>query len=261
MSLLNHALVRPPTSNLAEGEVTHIERTPVDYALAEAQWATYLAALVAHGWTVSSVAAEPACPDAVFIEDAAVVYNRSALACRPGADSRKPEVDPVAATLAERGYRMGAVVAPGTLDGGDVLKVGTTIYIGRGGRTNDEGIAQAAAFFAAEGADVVSVPMTKVLHLKSAVTALPDGRIIGFPPLVDDPSVFPNFVPMPEETGAHVVDLGDGNLLIAASAPESIEFLRSIGYTAVVVDISEYEKLEGCVTCLSIRLRTEPGAP
>ena len=99
------------------------------------------------------------------------------------------------------------------------------------------------------------MPITKVLHLKSAVTALPDGTVIGYEPLVDDTRVFDRFRPVPEESGAHVVDLGDGRLLMAADAPRSAELFRDLGYDPVLVDIGEFQKLEGCVTCLSVRLR------
>jgi dimethylargininase len=102
---------------------------------------------------------------------------------------------------------------------------------------------------------VIAVPITKVLHLKSAVTALPDGTVIGYPPLVDDASVFPRFRSVPEESGAHVVLLGGDRLLMAADCPRSAELFAGIGYELVVVDISEFQKLEGCVTCLSVRLR------
>ena len=105
------------------------------------------------------------------------------------------------------------------------------------------------------GAQVTAVPLTKALHLKSAVTALPDGTIIGYAPVVDDPAFFPHFRAMPEEGGAHVVDLGGGRLLMADSAPRSAELVADLGYSPVVVAISEFEKLEGCVTCLSVRLR------
>ena len=97
--------------------------------------------------------------------------------------------------------------------------------------------------------------MRKVLHLKSAVTALPDGTVIGYEPLVDDAAAFEAFRPVPEEAGAHVVLLDDDRLLMAASAPKSAELFAGLGYRPVVVDISEFEKLEGCVTCLSVRLR------
>ena len=147
---------------------------------------------------------------------------------------------------------------PGTIDGGDVLKVGTTAYVGLTDRTNAEGIRQLAAFAGPAGFDVVAVPTTKVLHLKSAVTALPDGTVIGYPPLVDDPDAFASFLPVPEEPGSHVVLLGDDRLLISAAAPQTAELLRERGYVPVPVDVSEFEKLEGCVTCLSVRLRQLP---
>ena len=93
------------------------------------------------------------------------------------------------------------------------------MYVGRGGRTNGEGIRQLRAALAPLGATVIGVPLTKVLHLKSAATALPDGTIIGYPPLVDDPGFFPHFLPVPEESGAHVVLLGDDRLLMSATRP------------------------------------------
>ena len=136
-----------------------------------------------------------------------------------------------------------------------MLKVGDIVYVGRGGRTNAAGVAELRDLLAPLGLRVIAVPMTKALHLKSAVTALPDGTVIGFPPVVDDPSFFPHFRAMPEEGGAHVVDLGEGRLMMAASAPRSAELVADLGYEPVVVDISEFEKLEGCVTCLSVRLR------
>jgi dimethylargininase len=103
------------------------------------------------------------------------------------------------------------------------------------------------------------VPVHKALHLKSAVTALPDGTIIGYPPFVDDPEFFPRFVPVPEESGAHVVDLGGNKILMAADCPRSTELFAGLGYDPVTVDISEFQKLEGCVTCLSVRLRELSG--
>ncbi len=98
-------------------------------------------------------------------------------------------------------------------------------------------------------------PVSKVLHLKSAVTALPDGTVIGHIPKIDRPSLFPGFLSVPEESGAHVVLLGSGKVLMAASAPKTAELLTDLGHDVVTVDISEFEKLEGCVTCLSVRLR------
>ncbi|MEJ8638601.1 dimethylargininase [Streptomyces sp. NPDC006475] len=249
------ALIRRPSPRLAEGLVTHIERTPVDAALALEQWQTYAETLREHGW--ETVETEPAddCPDGVFVEDTVVVFRNVALIARPGAESRRPETAAVEESLARLGCSVNWVWEPGTLEGGDVLKVGDTIYVGRGGRTNAAGVAQLRQVFEPLGARVVAVPISKVLHLKSAVTALPDATVIGYPPLVETPSVFPRHLPVPEESGAHVVLLGGGRLLMAASAPKSAELFADLGYEPVPVDISEFEKLEGCVTCLSVRLR------
>jgi dimethylargininase len=183
------------------------------------------------------------------------MFGNVAVITRPGADARKPEIVEVDKVVDSLGLSMNRILAPGTLDGGDVLKVGDVVYVGRGGRTNAEGIRQLRRIVAPLGYTVVAVPLSKVLHLKSAVTALPDGTVIGYAPLVDDISVFDRFLPMPEESGAHVVVLGDDCVLMAADCPASAERVRDLGYGTVLVDISEFEKLEGCVTCLSVRVR------
>ncbi|NBE56477.1 dimethylargininase [Streptomyces boluensis] len=249
------ALIRRPGPRLAEGLVTHLERAAVDVPLALAQWEAYGDALRAHGWETVEVEPADDCPDAVFVEDTVVMFRNVALITRPGAESRRPETSAVEQAVAELGASVNWVWEPGTLDGGDVLKIGDTIYVGRGGRTDAAGVQQLRAAFEPLGARVVAVPVASVLHLKSAVTALPDGTVIGHPPLVDTVSAFTPFLPVPEESGAHVVLLGGAKLLMAASAPKSAELLSDLGYEPVLVDISEFEKLEGCVTCLSVRLR------
>ncbi|MFF7702415.1 dimethylargininase [Streptomyces lydicus] len=249
------ALVRRPGPRLAEGLVTHIDRRPVDPALALRQWESYVQVLRDHGWRIAEVAPADDCPDAVFVEDTMVMFRNVALLARPGADQRRPEIADARAAVEALGCSVNEIRSPGTLDGGDILKIGDTVYVGRGGRTNADGVRQLRSAFEPLGARVVAVPVSRVLHLKSAVTALPDGTVIGYPPLVDDPAAFPCFLPVPEESGAHVVLLGGGRLLMAAGAPRSAELFADLGYEPVVVDISEFEKLEGCVTCLSVRLR------
>jgi dimethylargininase len=246
-------MVRPPSSRLAEGIVTHISRTTVDLGLARAQHATYAKALAASGWQVEQVPVAEDCPDSVFVEDAVVVCDDLAVLTRPGAPPRRPEIDGVAQAMASLGLRTARIEAPGTLDGGDVLQAGTTVYVGRGGRTNGEGIRQLRALLAPLGRTVVGVPLGAVLHLKSAVTALPDGTFLLLPDLVPA-GLFPAVRPVTEESGCHVVPLGGDRVLIAASAPRTAASLADLGFTPVVVDISEYEKLEGCVTCLSVLL-------
>lgn len=249
------ALVRLPATNLDEGLVTHIARSVVDADRADSQWDAYVAALSGHGWDVVEVPVAPEAADSVFVEDTVVIFGDTAVVARPGATSRRGEPDAVEATVAQLGLSVERITDPGTLDGGDVLKVGSTVYVGRGGRTNAEGIRQLRTIVSRLGYTVVAVPVTRVLHLKSAVTALPDGTVIGFRPNVDDPNVFDRFMSVPEESGSAVVVLDESTVLMAASAPRTAELIGDLGYTVVTVDISEFEKLEGCVTCLSVRIR------
>ena len=252
------ALVRRPSPRLTEGLVTHLERTPVDLDLAREQWEGYVGALHDAGWETIEVPPADDCPDSVFVEDTVVMYGGLAVITRPGADERKPETAGTEQVLRDLGYQVVAIEAPGTLDGGDVLKHGGTVWVGLGGRTNQAGVEQLASYLGPYGARVVGVPVQKVLHLKSAVTALPDGTVVGYPPLVDDANVWPSFLEVPEEPGAHVVLLGDDLVLMGTSAPRTRELFEARGLRVVAVDISEYEKLEGCVTCLSVRLRHTP---
>jgi dimethylargininase len=247
------SLIRPPSSRLAEGIVTHISRTAVDVARARAQHTAYADALAASDWTVRSVPAADDCPDSVFVEDTVVVCGDLVVLTRPGAEARRPEVAGVASLVGALGLRVARIEAPGTLDGGDVLQAGPVVYVGRGGRTNGEGIRQLRALLAPLGRTVIAVPLRRVLHLKSAVTALPDGTFLLLPDLVPS-ELFPAVRPVQEEGGCHVVPLGGDRVLIAASAPQTATLLADLGFTPVVVDISEFEKLEGCVTCLSVLL-------
>ena len=247
------ALVRTPGSRLAEGIVTHQRRVPVDVDLARAQHAAYADALAACGWRIAPVPAVEDCPDSVFVEDTVVVCEDLAVLARPGAPARRAEVAGVAAMAGPLGLRTAAIAAPGTLDGGDVLQAGHTVYVGRGGRTNAAGIRQLRALLAPLGRTVIAVPLRNVLHLKSAVTALPDGTFLLAPQLVPA-ALFPAVRPVDEEAGCHVVPLGADRVLIAASAPRTAQLLDDLGFTPVVADISEFEKLEGCVTCLSVLL-------
>jgi len=249
------ALIRRPGPRLAEGLVTHVERAEVGVDLALEQGEAYAEAQRAHDWETVEVDPADDCPDAVFVEDTVVMYRNVALITRPGAESRRPETEGVEEAVASLGCSVNWIWEPGTLDGGDVLKIDDTVYVGRGGRTNAAGVQQLRAAFEPLGARIVAVPVSKVLHLKSAVTALPDGTVVGHIPKVDRPSLFPRFLSVPEESGAHVVLLGGQKLLMAASAPKSAELLADLGFEPVVVDISEFEKLEGCVTCLSVRMR------
>lgn len=245
------ALVRRPSRRLAEGIVTHIDRQPVDAGHAERQHEAYRAALAGVGWGVTEVPLADEHPDSVFVEDTVVVCDGLAVLTRPGAPARRGEVAGAEAAVRELGLDVARIESPGTLDGGDVLQVGRTVYVGAGGRTNRAGVAQLRGHLARLGREVVAVPLGDVLHLKSAVTALPDGALLALPDLFDTGAV-PAVHPVTEAAGCHVVPLGGDDVLIAASAPKTAEWLESRGYRPVAVDISEFEKLEGCVTCLCV---------
>jgi dimethylargininase len=248
-------LVRPPSARLADGELTHLERVPVDADLAAEQWQRYVEVFRGYGWDVRAVPAAEAHPDGVFVEDAVVVFDDLAVLTRPGALTRRDEVASVRPAVEAVVTELAQITEPGTLEGGDVLKVGRTAYVGRTARTNAEGAAQLRALLEPRGWRVVEVPVTRALHLKSAVTALPDGTVIGYAPLVEDTAVFDAFVPVPEAEGSAVVVLDESTVLMSAAAPATTELLRGRGLTVLTTSVTEFEKLEGCVTCLSVRVR------
>ncbi|MDN5855936.1 MAG: dimethylarginine dimethylaminohydrolase, partial [Actinomycetia bacterium] len=182
------ALVRRPSASLADGIVTFLERQPIDLDLADRQWHTYVDTLQRCGFPTVEVAPDDALPDSVFVEDTVVMFGDLAVITNP--KKRNPEIVGTERTVRELGLEVAHIKSPGTLDGGDVLKVGTTVYVGITGTTNAEGVGELRAVVEPRGYRVIAVPITKALHLKSAVTALPDGTVIGYGPVVDDPSVF-----------------------------------------------------------------------
>ena len=246
------ALVRRPSSRMADGIVTFGEREAVDAALAVAQHEAYVDALRGAGWAIHEVAPADDLPDSAFVEDTVVVCGELAVLARPGAPERRAEVGGTEEVVRALGLEVARIEGPGTLDGGDVLTVGRTLYVGRGGRTNEEGIRRLEELVAPRGFRVVTVPLRDVLHLKSAITALPDGTIIAADPSLLDTSPLPAIRTVPEEAGSHVVPLGGDTVLMAASAPRTAEQLADAGLDVVAVDIGEFEKMEGCVTCLSV---------
>ena len=249
------ALTRPVPDSLAECTLTHITRAAVDVRLAREQHAAYEAVLERHGWIVERVPAAPALPDSVFIEDTAVVFDEIAVVTRPGAASRQPETEDVAAALAAR-RRLAVIAAPGTLDGGDVLRVGQDVYVGMSGRSNAEGLRQLAAMVSSYGYRVHGVATRGCLHLKSAATSageqllvinpewLEAGQIPGCEWVEVDPA---------EPFAANVVRLGD-RVLMSAAAPRTRERLERRGVSTVAVDLSELAKAEGALTCCSLLL-------
>ena len=248
----NVALVRRPSSRMAEGITTHIDRVPADAARAARQHAAYVDAVAAAGWSIREVAPADDLPDSAFVEDTMTVFGDLAVLARPGAAERRGEVAGAEETARSLGLEVARIEAPGTLDGGDVLQVGRTVYVGRGGRTNADGIRQLRRHAATRERTVVPVRLHGVLHLKSAVTALPDGTCLAHDVSLFDASPFPAIRRVPEEAGSRVILMGGGTIVMAASAPRSAELFDDMGFDVVTVDIGEFEKREGCVTCLSV---------
>ncbi|MBY0491939.1 MAG: N(G),N(G)-dimethylarginine dimethylaminohydrolase [Gemmatimonadaceae bacterium] len=250
------ALTRAVSPTLADCELTHLDRTPIDVARAEAQHAAYEQALRSLGCDVRRVPAAPENPDAVFIEDTAVVLDELAVITRPGAESRRSELEPVAEVLATL-RPLHRLEAPGTLDGGDVMVVGSTIFVGRTLRTNDDGIAQLRAAVAPFGYRVIAVEVTGCLHLKSAVTALDTDTVLCNPAWVDPAAFAPKaaaLVADDEPNAANVVRVGE-RLLAAEGYPRTNAMLRARGYSVTTVPADELAKAEGAVTCCSLIVR------
>jgi dimethylargininase len=247
------ALTRRVSPSLAGCELTFRARTPIDADRAVAQHEAYERALAQAGCQLVPLPAEPDLADSVFVEDAALVLEEVAVILRPGAASRRPETPSVAHALAP--YRDVAVIGePGTLDGGDVLRIGRTLFVGATGRSNEAGIAQLRAVVAPLGYDVRAVPVTGCLHLKSAATLVaPDAVLINR--LWVDAGYFAGLelldVHAEEPDAANALLIGSA-LIYAASHPRTRGLLEARGIDVRAVDVSEMEKAEGAVTCCSI---------
>lgn len=252
--LNRRVLMRRPAPGLGQAVVSLIDREPVDVARAIEQWEALRSALGAAGWEVVVVEEhedDPPCPDGVFVGDAVMLLGDRVMLPRSAVESRRPERPAIRRALASRQVPITHMRRPGTADGGDVVQVGDSnrVFVGVGTRTNRAGLAQIVHTLGPES-EVVPVMLHKTVQLNAGLTALPCGTVLGYPPLVDDPSVFDTFVPVPEPGGAHAFPLGGSRVLVPASAPRSLATITDLGYEPVVVDISEFEKREGTMTCL-----------
>ncbi len=247
------AVTRPISPSLARCELTHLRREPIDVARATVQHAEYEHLLGSLGAVLVRAPAAPECPDAVFVEDTAIVLDEIAVIAIPGAPSRRAESAGVASVLAA--YRpMQFMTAPGTLDGGDVLRLGRMLYVGRSGRTNDSGIDQLRAFVTPFEYRVVPVEFTGCLHLKSAVTALGDASLLLNPAWVSA-SAFPGYevhaVDDREPHAANALRIAE-TLVYPSQYPRTRDRLIELGFRLASIDCSELAKAEGEVTCCSL---------
>ncbi len=257
-SRFRHAIVRPPARNFADGLTTMDLGTP-DVDLALKQHAAYCAALVRHGCALTTLPADPRYPDSTFVEDTALILpDDGAILTRPGAESRAGEVDAIRDAVAKVFAELPQIEAPGTLDAGDVCEVGPHVFIGLSHRTNANGAQQLVDWLAMNGctASVVDIRNTPgILHLKSGVCALEEELLISIDALADNPA-FDDYdvlrVPAGEEYAANCVRVNDV-IFVAAGYPRTHAMLREAGYTLEVLDMSEFAKMDGGLSCLSLR--------
>ena len=256
---MNHKLIaitRQISPRFNECELTHLDRQPIDLHLARAQHHQYEAALRELSCDVISLPPEPDLPDSVFVEDVALVFDEIAVITRPGADSRKPETESIAWALSP--YRMlRTIAAPGTIDGGDVLRVGQTVYVGRSNRSNRSGVEQLQALLAPYGYRVQSVEVTGCLHLKSAVTQVCEDTLLINPAWVDR-SIFGEMrfidVDDGEPSAANAVWIDDA-VIYPSSFARTQRRLEEAGLHLKIVAATEVAKAEGAVTCCSLIFR------
>lgn len=247
------AITRDVSPAIADCELTHLERRPIDYGRACAQHRAYTAALETLGCRVQALAADAQLPDSVFVEDIAVVLDEVAILTRPGAPARRAESTAVAAALSP--YRpVRAIEAPGTIDGGDVLRVDRDVFVGVTGRTNQAAIVQLTAVLAPHGYHVHGIPVHGCLHLKSAVTQVAPGTLLVNGAWIDV-GVFSGYdILAVEPTEPYAANglLIDAQLIYPTSFPATARRLEARGISLVPVDVSELQKAEGAVTCCSL---------
>jgi dimethylargininase len=250
----SHAIVRPPSAQLARCELTHLARTPVDSEQASAQHAGYVQLLQTLGVELVWAPALPECPDGVFVEDTLVVIDGLAIVTRPGAASRRPETASIEALLAPLGLGVRHLEAPATLDGGDVLVTERHVFVGASTRTNLEGIEQLVELARLLGRTVVPVKVEQALHLKSVLTALPDRTLIACTGQLDVQGIADlgyEVRSAPEPHGGNVLCVGDV-VVVSSEAPATVQMLGALGFETRSLDIGEFHKLEAGLTCLSV---------
>lgn len=247
------ALTRSISPKLAECELTHLDRAPIDIDLAGRQHELYEEALKKMGYAVQRLPETPDLPDGVFVEDTAIVFPELAIITRPGAESRRPETATMASTLS-RFRELNTIKSPATLDGGDVFVLGNDVFAGLSRRTNGEGVRQMDEILRPHGYRVTGIPVRHCLHLKTAVARIDDNLLLINPDWLD-PAHFPGYHCEPihpqEPYGTNVMRRGKFALTTEAF-PNTGEWLARRGLDLIVIDQSELAKAEAGLTCSSV---------
>ena len=257
LSVLTSCLVRCVPQSFATALTAVPPTTPIVVASAQDEHARYVAGLGWLGLDVVCIAADEDCPDCCFIEDTAVIAGGMAVTTLPGAASRRAEVAPVAAALRQHVAEV-VPLTEGTLDGGDCMRLGSTMYVGRSARTNNAGIAALATLLAPRGVTVVAVNLPAgVLHLKCVCSPLDDQRVLLAANTVE-PSAFAPAqtvrVPADESYAANVVAVGN-KALVPEGFPRTREMLEQLGIQTQAIDNTQLRKADSALTCLSVIVR------
>jgi dimethylargininase len=252
------AIVRPPADSFAQGLTTAGLGVP-DLSLALSQHAAYCAALEQLGVRVTALPPDAAFPDSTFVEDTAVVTAQGAIVARPGAPSRAGEVAAIRRVLEARFGSVAAIASPGTLDGGDICQADGSFFIGLSDRTNEEGARQLAEWLGRLGYDSSIIDIRgngALLHLKSGIAWLGGGDLVVAEALVDHPALAGHrriVVPADETYASNCVRVNDA-VLLAAGFPAVAADVAALGHRVVTLDMSEFRRMDGGLSCLSLRL-------
>jgi dimethylargininase len=251
------AITRKVSSALASCELSFIERQPIDLEKARAQHHEYETLLGKLGAKVVSLPEETELPDSMFVEDPAVVLDEVAIICTLGTESRRNEAPSIAAAL-EKYRQLRHIKLPGTLEGGDVLRVGKKIFVGVTARSNPEGVRQLAVILDHYGYELTAVPVAGCLHLKSAVTSLGGNALLGNRNWLDWKRMqgfdWVDVDPVEPHAG-NVLAIGD-SVIVATSFPKTIAAIEARGFKAIPLNISELQKAESGLTCSSLLFET-----
>ena len=249
------AIVRKPTPEIISG-LTSVDLGVPDYDLALKQHSRYVETLIRLGLEIMTLGPDSRYPDSTFIEDTAVVCDKFGLVTRPGAVTRRGEILEVEAVLHRFYNAVSYIVRPGTLEGGDVMQVGNHFYIGLSDRTNNEGADQLIAIAEKHGMSGEKIPLKSFLHLKSGIAYLGKDTVIVAGELTKN-KIFDKFkkiiIPEKEQYAANCLWIND-IVLVAEGYPETLKMIEDGGFETEVLDVSEFRKIDGGLSCLSLRL-------
>ena len=247
-------LVHAPSPALAAGQRTHVAHQPIDFELAQSQHAAYCQALAGCGLNVRLLDVNRDAPDGVFLEDTAIILDEIAILCSMGTAARRREplaIEPILREVRE----VRRIDLPATIEGGDVLRIGRNLLVGVSSRTNAAGVAALCSLVEPLGYQLTAVPVLGCLHLKTACTALPDGRLLVNPSWIET-AALRNYecldIPAAEPWAANTLPVGQ-RVILPAAHRQTAALIQRLGFEPLPVDLSEFAKAEGGVTCLTLR--------